>query len=208
MGEGFDYWGSTPEWWLLETSGLPFGITGDMIREGTTGGTGPGKGCPDPNRWLGMVFGMGTRLGFGTPLGANVTAAPNVQEVVPVWQFWKQYSLADSEMVGWWSDPADLLVTTSDPDVKATAFALRHENTVVVALANFGNATKSVTLSFSPAIEVTGQIEAPAVEAYQPARTFAAAEPVPCASKRGWLLVVGAKFKLSHRPGSRTLRHV
>ena len=48
---------------------------GDTIREGTTGGASPGQGCPDPNRWLGMVFGMGTRLGFGTPLGAN--PAPN-----------------------------------------------------------------------------------------------------------------------------------
>ena len=78
----------------------------------------------------------------------------------------------------------------------------------VPTIANFGNATKSVTLSFSPVVEMTDQIEAPAVEAYQPARTFAAAESVPCASKCGWLLVVGAKFKLSHRPGSRTLRHL
>ena len=23
FGEGFDYWGQSPEWWLLETSGLP-----------------------------------------------------------------------------------------------------------------------------------------------------------------------------------------
>ena len=37
FGEGFDYWGQSPEWWLLETSGLPFGLTGDMIREGTVG---------------------------------------------------------------------------------------------------------------------------------------------------------------------------
>lgn len=68
FGEGFDYWGQSPEWWLLETSGLPFGLTGDMIREGTVGPDGGctadgcvptrGKGCPDPNRWLGMVFGM------------------------------------------------------------------------------------------------------------------------------------------------------
>ena len=42
---------------------LKFGLTGDMIREGTVGPDGcsqngcrptRGKGCPDPNRWLGM----------------------------------------------------------------------------------------------------------------------------------------------------------
>ena len=114
-------WGQSPEWWLLETSGLPFGLTGDMIREGTGGDGGctqdgclptKGEGCPDPNRWLGMVFGMGkcessatsaclidmtnaprflgTRLAWGG-LGTNmsaVLASPEVQEVVPVWRFW------------------------------------------------------------------------------------------------------------------------
>ena len=189
-----------------------------------------------------MVFGMGTRLGFGTPLGANVTAAPNVQEVraetlralictrpqrllapctsgwlpaggrhmsvrcagsavcwsgaqvVPLWRFWREHALADAEMVGWWADPADLLVTTSDADVKATVFALRHEGKLVVSLGNFANVSKSVTLEFSAGLAVTGSMEAPAIEAFQNASSFATAEPVPCPSKRGWLLVVGAEF--------------
>ena len=32
FGEGYDYWGQSAEWWLLETSGIPYGLTGDMIR--------------------------------------------------------------------------------------------------------------------------------------------------------------------------------
>ena len=48
FGEGFDYQGTSADWWLLETSGLPYGLTGDMI-----------GACP-PNRWLGMVFGAST----------------------------------------------------------------------------------------------------------------------------------------------------
>jgi hypothetical protein len=53
-GEGFDYWGQSPEWWLLETSGLPFGLTGDMIREGTVGvPAGPdGSGSSAENAFL------------------------------------------------------------------------------------------------------------------------------------------------------------
>ena len=42
------YQGTSADWWLLETSGLPYGLTGDMI-----------GACP-PNRWLGMVFGAST----------------------------------------------------------------------------------------------------------------------------------------------------
>ena len=48
FGEGFDYQGTSADWWLLEASGLPYGLTGDMI-----------GACP-PNRWLGMVFGAST----------------------------------------------------------------------------------------------------------------------------------------------------
>ena len=172
MGEGFDYWGSTPEWWLLETSGLPFGMTGDMIREGAVGANGTRNRdiCPDPNRWLGMVFGMAARLGFGTPLGANVRSAPNVQEVVPMWQFWNDYGLANSTMIGWWDGNNPVHVSTASSDggvhgegnhgsygggvgdgtnnVKATVYVTKAKGKMIVALGNFGNETTSVHLAF------------------------------------------------------------
>jgi hypothetical protein len=31
-GEGFNYEAATPEYWLVEISGLPFGLTSDMLR--------------------------------------------------------------------------------------------------------------------------------------------------------------------------------
>jgi hypothetical protein len=37
FGEGFDYWGQSADWWLLEASGIPFGLTGEMIREAPIG---------------------------------------------------------------------------------------------------------------------------------------------------------------------------
>ena len=37
MGEGVAYWEQDAEWWLLEVSGIPWGLTGDMIREGPVG---------------------------------------------------------------------------------------------------------------------------------------------------------------------------
>ena len=34
FGEGYDYRGSSPAYWMVEVSGLPFGLTGDMMHEG------------------------------------------------------------------------------------------------------------------------------------------------------------------------------
>ena len=56
----------------------------------------------DPNRWLGMVFGMAARLawgGLGTNLSA-VEATPEVQEVIPVWRFWGDWGIANAAMIG------------------------------------------------------------------------------------------------------------
>ena len=49
FGEGFQYDAMSPEQWLVECSGIPFGLMGDMLEGGG-------------NRWRGMLFGMTARL--------------------------------------------------------------------------------------------------------------------------------------------------
>ena len=44
FGEYFDY-NSAPDFWLVEVSGLPFGLMGEMLQD-------------NGNPWRGMVFGM------------------------------------------------------------------------------------------------------------------------------------------------------
>ena len=105
---------------------------------------------------------------------------------MPLWAFWTKQNLADSRMAGWRSSD-HRPVTTNDTDVKATACVLVDK--MVIALANFGNVTKHVTLVFATAGQWHPRLEAPAVEAFQPAQTFHASQ-TSCASKRGWLLVV------------------
>jgi hypothetical protein len=48
FGESFDYEAMTPDQWLIETSGIPFGLMGDMLQGGG-------------NRWRGMIYGMTKR---------------------------------------------------------------------------------------------------------------------------------------------------
>jgi hypothetical protein len=90
FGEGFAYWEGSADWWLLEASGLPYGLTGDMIREGPVGRNGSHNpaACPDPNRWLGLVFGMTTRGVYGIEQEArhypgHGTDSPEALEVSP-----------------------------------------------------------------------------------------------------------------------------
>ena len=49
FGESFRYNQMSPDQWLVECSGIPFGLMGDMLQGG-------GK------RWLGMVYGMTARM--------------------------------------------------------------------------------------------------------------------------------------------------
>lgn len=55
LGEGVDYEAASPEYYLTELSGLPFGLTGEMLQNGG-------------NPWRGLLFGMTSRYGwYGDP---------------------------------------------------------------------------------------------------------------------------------------------
>lgn len=94
FGEYFDYDNTSPEYWLVELSGIPFGLMGEMLEGGG-------------NPWRGMVFGMTGR-------------APDVDNR-PLWQFWKDHGLERARMTGFWDPGAP--VRTSDPAVLATSWS-------------------------------------------------------------------------------------
>ena len=72
FGESFLYNEMSYENWLVEVSGIPFGLMGDMLHGGG-------------NKWLGMVFGMTTRLPWTTE---GVTCDP-----VAVWRIWDEFGI-------------------------------------------------------------------------------------------------------------------
>ena len=70
FGEGFNY-NESPDYWLVEISGIPYGLTGEMLQDGG-------------NRWRGMIYGMTTRLGWsGDPR--------------PIWKFWDDFGIDNRE---------------------------------------------------------------------------------------------------------------
>ncbi len=169
FGESFHYDAMSPDQWLVEVSGIPFGLMGNMLHRGG-------------NQWLGPVFGMNTRLGWITD---GVVCDPR-----NVWRVYDTFGIADSRMIGYWE--ADCPVKTRHPDVKATVYT--KPGTALIALGNFGDEKVDCTLNIdwsalglSPG---TATLRAPETDSFQSERTFAADEAIPIMAKRGWLIIV------------------
>ena len=117
IGEGRDY-NMPPDHWLIEVSGIPFGLSGQMLEGGG-------------NKWRGMVYGITNRLGW-------VGSSP-----APIWRFWDEFHIQDKEMVGYWEEGNP--VHCSSDSVKATLY--RGENQSIIALGNWAKTDQRVKLS-------------------------------------------------------------
>jgi len=164
FGEYFNY-DSPPDYWLVEMSGIPFGLMGEMLEGGG-------------NPWRGMLFGMTNRLPWtgGDPR--------------ELWKAWDAFGLSASTMHGWWSNRPP--VRTGRDDVLATTYI--RPGRAMIALASWARDTVPAALTMdwrALGLDSTRvRIRAPAISGFQPARTFAVGERVPVAPGRGWLLVV------------------
>jgi hypothetical protein len=166
FGEYFDY-GSAPDYWLTEMSGIPFGLMGEMLQDGG-------------NPWRGMVFGMTARL-------------PWAGDPRPVWRAWDEFGMADSRMIGWWVRGRP--VRTGRDDVLASTY-VKH-GTALVALASWATDTVDVAptidwraLGIDPA---RATITAPAIADFQPAASFRPGAAIRVAPGKGWLLLLEAR---------------
>lgn len=162
FGEYFDY-DDPPDRWLVEMSGIPFGLMGEMLEKGG-------------NPWRGMLFGMTSR-------------APWSGDPRPLWQAWDAFGLAGSEMIGFWADPP---VTTGRSDLLATTYRRKGRALVALASwarekVDLTLAIDWKGLGLDPA---TATIAAPAIAGFQEGRTFALGEPIPVEPGKGWLLEV------------------
>jgi hypothetical protein len=169
FGESFDYDAMTPEQWLVESSGIPFGLMGDMLQGGG-------------NRWRGMVFGMTVRPPWVTD-GVNCNPAP-------VWRVWDDFGIAEAKMIGWWDKGCP--VRTGRDDVLATAYV--KPGRTLIALASWAKEPAEVWLQIDwPALGLDAgkaQLVAPEVKDFQPAKTWRLDEPIRVEPKKGWLIEV------------------
>ena len=171
FGESYRYNEMTPDQWLVTFSGIPFGVMSEMLQDGG-------------NRFLGMVYGTTARHSW------TGTGKENVKSPVPVWKFWDKFGITEAKMLGYW-DP-DCPVTTSDLDVKATAYV--KDGKTLVSIGNFSGKDKTIRLTVNcKAIGIDpakAKITAPEIMNFQEETSFKAGQLIPVKSKEGWLIVI------------------
>ncbi len=103
FGEYFNY-DFPPEFWLIEVSGIPYGLMGEMLEGGG-------------NPWRGMLYGMTGR-------------SPRVDNG-PLWKLWDSFGMQHSEMIGYWVK--DNPVKTNSEKTLATIYRHTGEKNIDLA---------------------------------------------------------------------------
>ncbi len=157
-----------PAFWLVEMSGIPFGLMGEMLQDGG-------------NRWRGMLYGMTSRI----PYDGN--------DPSPLWQVWDEFKIQDSRMIGYWSPRCP--VRTGSTNILATAYVGRDRS--LIAIASWAGNEENVQMTFDwKALGLDPDqavLTAPEIAGFQTAAQFKPTDPIPVAKGKGWLLYVAPR---------------
>lgn len=174
FGESFNYDKMSPANWLVEVSGIPFGLMGDMLQGGG-------------NPWRGMIYGMTVRYPWYTE---GVNCDPR-----EIWKIWDDFDISHAKMIGYWDKKCP--VKTTNPDVLATAYI--HQGKVLISIASWASSTSGIKLSvdwkslgMDPSKVI---ISAPVIPGFQIARQFGINDEITVEPKKGWLLYLQLKNK-------------
>lgn len=163
FGEGYDY-NESPDYWLVEVSGIPFGLYGEMLH---------GNGNP----WRGMIYGMTARYYSG--------ADPK-----HIWKLWDDFGIADAKMIGYWD--RNCPVKTDNKDVLATVYA--KSGKALISIASWAKEPVKVKLDIDwTALGLDSRkaaLTAPAISGFQDAMTAPWSGEIPVEPGKGWLLVL------------------
>lgn len=166
FGEYFDYNGPL-DYWLVEMSGIPFGLMGEMLQDGG-------------NPWRGMVFGMTSRL-------------PWAGDPRPLWKAWDDFGIRDSRMIGYWSPACP--VKTDRLDVPATCYVKKDKT--MIALASWAEKPVQIKLTVDwNALGIApeaARIIVPAIQDFQREAAFNPGVEISVDPGKGRLLVIEAK---------------
>ena len=167
IGEGRDY-NRMPDHWLIEVSGIPFGLTGQMLEGGG-------------NPWRGMVYGITTRAGW------------TVNPPTEIWKFWDEYLIKDKIMIGYWEK--DCPVSCSNPMIKTSVYKGASET--IISVANWTDhdqevsfATDWVKLGIYPAHVA---VFIPELKDFQTGQTAVSLDKLIIPGGKGFLIVLKKK---------------
>jgi hypothetical protein len=164
IGEGRDY-NRAPDHWLIEVSGIPFGLPGQMLEGGG-------------NPWRGMVYGITNRPGWGgnSPSG--------------LWNFWDEYKIEKKIMTGYWEENTPVKV--SNPFIKASIY--NGDGEAVIAVANWTDHEQVTAVKvsreesgFDPA---SADIFIPEINGFQTEQKSVSLNKITIPGNQGFLIVI------------------
>ena len=162
FGEYFNY-DFPPEFLLVEVSGIPYGLLGEMLEGGG-------------NPWRGMLYGMTGR-------------SPRVDNG-PLWKLWDSFGMQNSEMIGYWVK--DNPVKTGSEKTLATVYSHMGDK-ALISLATWEDTDAKVKLSIDWAklgldpSKVT--LHAPAIENFQQETTWKPSDEIVVPKGKGLLII-------------------
>ena len=162
FGEYFNY-DFPPEFWLVEVSGIPYGLMGEMLEGGG-------------NPWRGMLYGMTGR-------------SPRVDNG-PLWKLWDSFGMQNSEMIGYWVK--DNPVKTGSEKTLATVYSHMGDK-ALISLATWEDTDAKVKLTIDWAklgldpSKVT--LHAPAIENFQQETTWKPGDEIVVPKGKGLLII-------------------
>jgi hypothetical protein len=163
FGEYFDY-NESPDFWMVEVSGIPFGLMGEMLQDGG-------------NAWRGMLFGMTSRL----PWAGDPTS---------LWNVWDEFGIEQSRMIGYWVERCP--VKTDHKKVLATVY--QKEDNVLISLASWAEKDVDVKLKIDwEALGMEKEsagLKAPLIKDFQESAVFDPNQKIPIPQAKGWLLLL------------------
>jgi hypothetical protein len=166
FGEMYDY-NESPDYWLVEISGIPFGLFGEMLQD-------------NGNPWRGMVYGMTARYYEG--------ADPK-----HIWKWWDEFGIQDAEMLGYWVPACP--VKTHHEAILATVY--RKKKKALISIGSWAkepvNCKLKIDWDMLGMNPQTARLSAPEISGFQGAAQFAVDGEIPVQPARGWLLLLEDK---------------
>lgn len=166
FGEYFDP-SLPPDYWLVEMSGLPFGLMGEMLQDGG-------------NQYRGLLYGMTSR-------------APWSGDPRNIWSLFDEFGMQNCRFIGYWSESCP--VTTGYRNAPASVY--QKNDRVMVALASWYDVNKELWLNVDWETIGMKRDEviyhAPYVENFQEEKTFSPWERIHLDAGKGMVLFIEKK---------------
>lgn len=169
FGESFQYSKMAPDNWMVEVSGIPFGLMGDMLHAGG-------------NPWRGMIYGMTVRYPWYTE---GVNCDPR-----NIWKVWDLFGIDQAQMIGYWN--ASCPARTNDENILATVYV--NKDKALISVASWAKETKDVqllidwkALGIDPA---RATLRMPGIENFQQERLLRVENNITIEPTKGVLILI------------------